>query len=208
MTQTQLAEPLQSPAEAILNSAMQLIAELGFSAMSMRCLARKLGLQPGSLYHHFKSKAEMLEQVLENIIDQRFERWQCARPKGATPSDLLTAFVTFHVNDQLTVGRVEGLVLSEMRHLGEDQRARLAQERDRYLLELITIIAGCTGRKHHDSDLRLMATSVILLLDSAPELIARSQITLHSQAVSALLALTYRLLRLEGGHSQRLRLVP
>lgn len=197
MNQTQLVEPLQTPAEAILRSALQLIAELGYSAMSMRCLAKQLGMHPGSLYHHFKSKTQVLEQVIENIIDQRFERWQCARPRRAQPLDLLKAFITFHVNDQMTFGRQEAPVLAEMRHLNSEQQARLSMERDRYLSEVITVISACVNERTHQHDLKLTALSIMMLLDNVPQLISSTAISSINQAVEVLMRLSSRLLKLE-----------
>ena len=49
--------------QLIVNAAIDLIMEGGFSAMSMRSLARKAGMQAGSLYYHFPSKIDVLEEI-------------------------------------------------------------------------------------------------------------------------------------------------
>jgi AcrR family transcriptional regulator len=50
--------------ERILDAALALMAEHGVAGMSMRMLAAECGLNVATLYHHFPSKAELLEAVL------------------------------------------------------------------------------------------------------------------------------------------------
>lgn len=48
----------------VLREALRLIAERGYSAASLRELARRVGMQQPSLYHYFRSKEEMVDQIL------------------------------------------------------------------------------------------------------------------------------------------------
>jgi AcrR family transcriptional regulator len=48
----------------VLKEAMKLIAESGYRGASLRELARRVGMQQPSLYHYFKSKDELVEQIL------------------------------------------------------------------------------------------------------------------------------------------------
>lgn len=48
----------------VLREAMRLIAERGYRGASLRELARRVGMQQPSLYHYFKSKDELVEQIL------------------------------------------------------------------------------------------------------------------------------------------------
>ncbi len=51
----------------VLREAMKLIAERGYRGASLRELARRVGMQQPSLYHYFKSKSEMVDQILETF---------------------------------------------------------------------------------------------------------------------------------------------
>jgi AcrR family transcriptional regulator len=51
----------------VLREAMQLIAERGYRGASLRELARRVGMQQPSLYHYFRSKNELVEQILETF---------------------------------------------------------------------------------------------------------------------------------------------
>lgn len=53
--------------EAIVETAMEILREYGLADLSMRRLARDLGVQPGALYWHVKNKQELLT-VLAGLI--------------------------------------------------------------------------------------------------------------------------------------------
>jgi TetR/AcrR family transcriptional repressor of nem operon len=51
--------------ERILRTAFQLFHEQGFNATGVATIAREAGVNPGSLYHFFESKDDLLLGVLE-----------------------------------------------------------------------------------------------------------------------------------------------
>lgn len=52
----------------ILDAAAQLFRERGFARSTVRELAEEVGILSGSLFHHFKSKDEILFAVMEEVI--------------------------------------------------------------------------------------------------------------------------------------------
>ncbi|MDQ3035450.1 MAG: TetR/AcrR family transcriptional regulator [Myxococcota bacterium] len=48
----------------VLREALRLIAERGYAGASLRELARRVGIQQPSLYHYFRSKEEMVDQII------------------------------------------------------------------------------------------------------------------------------------------------
>lgn len=56
---------LPSQRDAVLRSAARLFRERGYAQTTVRELAKEVGLQSGSLFHHFSSKDEILAQVME-----------------------------------------------------------------------------------------------------------------------------------------------
>lgn len=51
----------------VLRAALHLLAERGYRGASLRELARRVGMRQPSLYHYFKSKDELVEQVLRTF---------------------------------------------------------------------------------------------------------------------------------------------
>jgi AcrR family transcriptional regulator len=54
----------------LLSKCLNLIAEKGYNAITMRQLAQGLGVSTGTLYHYFPSKENLFEQLVEYISYQ------------------------------------------------------------------------------------------------------------------------------------------
>lgn len=62
--------------EELLELAAGMFAERGLRATTVRDIADAAGILSGSLYHHFKSKEEMVDEVLRTFLDWLFDRYQ------------------------------------------------------------------------------------------------------------------------------------
>ncbi len=62
--------------DELLDLAATMFAERGLRATTVRDIADSAGILSGSLYHHFSSKEEMVDEVLRNFLDWLFERYQ------------------------------------------------------------------------------------------------------------------------------------
>ena len=51
-------------------AAVRVFAEKGFDTATMRDIADAVGTRPGSLYHHFRSKDELLRELLYDYFEQ------------------------------------------------------------------------------------------------------------------------------------------
>lgn len=56
--------------ERVLRTAIAIADERGNSALTMRSLARELGVKPMALYHHLNNKAEILDGIIDSVFDQ------------------------------------------------------------------------------------------------------------------------------------------
>lgn len=54
--------------EQVVDTAVELLRRYGLSDLSMRRLARELGVQPGALYWHVESKQELLVDVAASLL--------------------------------------------------------------------------------------------------------------------------------------------
>lgn len=55
---------------AIAQAALELIDAEGLDQLSMRRLGARLGVEAMALYHHFPSKAELLDGILDRLLDE------------------------------------------------------------------------------------------------------------------------------------------
>ncbi|MDO5080866.1 TetR/AcrR family transcriptional regulator [Buchananella hordeovulneris] len=86
--------------EEILDAAQQLFITKGFQASTMEDILRAVGIAKGTLYHHFRSKEEILRQIVARFVRDYAERaQQIADGPAPAPERLLAT---------LTAGRAAG----------------------------------------------------------------------------------------------------
>jgi AcrR family transcriptional regulator len=62
--------------DELLGLAATMFAERGLRATTVRDIADSAGILSGSLYHHFSSKEEMVDEVLRDFLDWLFQSYQ------------------------------------------------------------------------------------------------------------------------------------
>jgi AcrR family transcriptional regulator len=62
--------------DELLGLAATMFAQRGLRATTVRDIADAAGILSGSLYHHFASKEEMVDEVLRDFLDWLFARYQ------------------------------------------------------------------------------------------------------------------------------------
>src|SRR6478752_8957420 len=62
--------------DELLELAAAMFAERGLRATTVRDIADSAGILSGSLYHHFSSKEEMVDELLRGFLDWLFSRYQ------------------------------------------------------------------------------------------------------------------------------------
>lgn len=80
--------PASTPATRrgeLLGLAATMFAERGLRATTVRDIADAAGILSGSLYHHFSSKEEMVDEILRNFLDWLFARYQRIIETEANP---------------------------------------------------------------------------------------------------------------------------
>jgi AcrR family transcriptional regulator len=85
----------------ILLAAGKLFLERGYGGTSVEAIAEAVGMTPGALYWHFRSKQEILytflRKTIDNVVDQLID------DESAAPTERLRRLCTAHVTSQLTL---------------------------------------------------------------------------------------------------------
>lgn len=84
----------------VLDTAARLFREEGYASTSLRDIAAQAGMQPASLYHHFKSKDAIVEEVLRmgvERVSQEVQRSVQALPLRSTARTLLQTAIYAHL---------------------------------------------------------------------------------------------------------------
>lgn len=82
-----------SPRGKLLSAAARLFRDQGFERTTVRDIAREVGLQSGSLFHHFATKEEILHAVMVEVIGFNTHRLRQAIEGVGCPRAKLVALV-------------------------------------------------------------------------------------------------------------------
>lgn len=83
------AGQVNSRRSELLELAAEMFAERGLRATTVRDIADRAGILSGSLYHHFASKEEMVDDLLRGFLDWLFARYREIQDGAANPLERL-----------------------------------------------------------------------------------------------------------------------
>jgi AcrR family transcriptional regulator len=115
----------------LTREAARLFAEKGYHGTSIGDLARALGVQKASLYHHIESKQDLLWEIARDGAEA-FHAALDAVPEDEPAVEKLRLALRAHlrvVAEQLDVATV---FIREWRYLHDDRREQFVAERRRY----------------------------------------------------------------------------
>ncbi|WP_163161310.1 TetR/AcrR family transcriptional regulator [Arthrobacter sp. Alg241-R88] len=122
----QPSRPGATARDEILDAAAELFTTQGFANTSTRSIADAVGIRQSSLYHHFKTKDDILEDLLEGTVlgGLKFARAVAALPPSEAPAGSRLHAVALYDGRQLCSARWN---LGVLYHLPEARSARFAR---------------------------------------------------------------------------------
>jgi len=118
--------------EIILQEAAHLFREKGYPGANLRELARRAGIQGGSIYHHFASKQEILFQLMDDTMSDMIERLTARLVDATSPVEKLRKTVHFHIEYVVTGPDQTYITDDELRNLEPENYRKVVAKRDRY----------------------------------------------------------------------------
>lgn len=82
-----------TPRGKLLSAAARLFRDQGFDRTTVRDIAREVGIQSGSLFHHFPSKEDILFAVIVEVIRFNTERLRLALANKTDPVERLCGLI-------------------------------------------------------------------------------------------------------------------
>jgi AcrR family transcriptional regulator len=146
--------------DALLQAAARQFLANGFAATSMRDIAADANMQPGSIYYHFPSKADLLvavhEEGLRRITEATAEALAgCG--SAASPWERLETACVAHLTVLLEGGDFFQALMRNVPLDTDPSRGHITQLRDRYEVIFATLLDALPLPEGVDrQDLRLM----------------------------------------------------
>ncbi|WP_148863503.1 TetR/AcrR family transcriptional regulator [Marinobacter fonticola] len=129
-------ERISDPAGArgrLLREAARLFREKGYERTTVRDLATAVGIQSGSLFHHFRSKEAILKAVMVETVLLNTELMRHAVKQATTADERLRALVLCEleaINGQ--TGEAMAVLVFEWRSLSPESQRDILKLRDIY----------------------------------------------------------------------------
>lgn len=84
--------------DEIIQTSAILFQKKGFSAVTMRDIAKAMGIKAASLYNHIKSKQEILSEIIISLAEQFTEQMNLIKNSNESSINKLKQIVALHVN--------------------------------------------------------------------------------------------------------------
>lgn len=101
----------------LLQLAAELFAARGLRATTVRDIADSAGILSGSLYHHFRSKEAMVDEILTSFLDELFDGYRVIVDAGMDSRSALEALVVSSFNAIDTRHAAVAIYQAEAKHL-------------------------------------------------------------------------------------------
>ncbi|HLT05202.1 MAG TPA: TetR/AcrR family transcriptional regulator [Pseudomonas sp.] len=117
----------------LLQTAARLFRRKGYERTTVRDLATAVGIQSGSIFHHFKSKEEILRAVMEETVIYNTALMESALADASTLPERVLALIRCELQSIMGgTGEAMAVLVYEWRSLSEENQAHILALRDRY----------------------------------------------------------------------------
>ena len=149
----------------IQSAALQLFARHGYAAVSMRQIAREVGLQAGALYNYTPDKQSLLFDLMRTHLDALLAA-RAGQPVPEDPVDQLESFARFHIRFHTARPDEVFIAYMELRNLTPENFEAVTVLRGQYEDELEQILRlGVTTGQFAVPDTKIATLAVIAMLN-------------------------------------------
>lgn len=154
----------RSMRENILAAAIQLFAEYGYHAASQRDIARIVGIQAASIYHHYPNKQSLLVEIMETYMQHLNSQLERILHEYQDPFERLQKAIANHIYLHTRYKAEFFIIDTEIRSLEEGNRAHIISLRDTYDALMQDLLRD--GMEHgvfRPSDVKVTSYAVIAM---------------------------------------------
>ena len=147
-------------AKLLLDAAAELFAQKGFRGTTMRDIAQKAEMLPGSIYYHFPSKDHLLVAIYEQGVERLMKQIEAIDPgPTAEPWDRLEAVFTAHLENITDRSSYAKVIVRVVPDAAPDVSDQLIKLRDNYEKFIASVIEALP--LHPDVDRKLFRLFVL-----------------------------------------------
>ena len=147
----------------IIDAARKLIIKKGSEQLTVRGIAKEIGLTEAAIYRHFKSKREVLSFLVNNIMDSMLEGGESIAVRNSNSLETLGSILKQHLSDIEQRRGMSFQVIAEIISLGDKNLNQEVYEKLTAYINRLRILlrqgvkTGCIS-----NDLDLNAAAMLL----------------------------------------------
>lgn len=139
---TQARASTEQRQRQIVEAARKIIATTGMENLTVREIAREVGISDGDIYRHFRSKRDILLLLIEDVERTLFDATERAASEKPGPLESLENVLKAHLSYLEQRRGISLIVIGETLRLPDkDLRRRMFQVVDRYLARIKGLLA-------------------------------------------------------------------
>lgn len=136
-----MAEAVSPTSERLRAVAATLFWTKGYAATTTRELAAELGVQKATIYHHIRSKEDLLYSLCIESLDNIYSAVEKAVAGVDDPTERVRTLIGAHVSAMLVDKDKHATMLTELRSLSPDRHREVVRLRDDYESLVRSILA-------------------------------------------------------------------
>lgn len=126
----------------LLTGSFDLFATLGYRAVTMRGIAKHLGVSTGTLYHYFATKEDIFEQMVSLVAVRAVEQALQGVETGATPFEKLDSMFRFVSGHEVYLRNFLFLIIDYHRSQPTEEGNEVVRNAIRFFRDAIEVHAG------------------------------------------------------------------
>ena len=151
--------------ERILRAAARLFRKRGYKSTTVRDIAQEVGILSGSLFHHFRTKEEMLLEIMREAALSVCIRAEAVIDRAPSPVERLRELIRVEIESITGDGSRDyhGVLFFEWREVPEEIKPEFTRLRKRYHRSWLDVLDCC----HAERRLRCEPDAASLILHGA-----------------------------------------
>lgn len=139
--------------QLLVDSAIKLFSERGFSGTSMQDIVAGAGVTKGAFYHHFESKEDVLKLIHDQFLEAQAQEMERILAEFSSPVDQLRETIKMSVRGVVEYREHVAIYFQERRNLTGERAQQVRARRDEVDRQIADIIRR--GQDSGDFDSRI-----------------------------------------------------
>ncbi len=155
----------------LLDSALSLFSAKGYAQTSIQDIVEAVGLTKGAMYHHFRTKEEILRRLHDDMIDHGIAESRAVMAADLSAPEALEGLIRAHVRMVETHRDAISVFLRERRLFGAENWQALKHKRDEIedIFTAVIVEGQSSGEFQRGASPRLIAYGILGMINWASE---------------------------------------